>query len=283
MFQSMDVRQVRRLVITAIFSDDYLVDLLVLKGGNALDLIYRIGQRSSLDVDLSLEEDFTDVSEASQRLIRALRDRFESAGRIIFDERFERRPSEDSSKGTRRWGGYQLTFKITTREKQRAAKDDASLRRTAEVIGDSQERIFRIQISKYEYTRHKQFVVVDDYTIPVYTPEMIAIEKLRAICQQMQAYRGRTATRTARARDFYDIHSIITAEKVDLCAAENVDLLRNIFAAKDVPIELLQLIGDERDFHATDWPAVQAAVKNPLEDFDFYFTFVVRLAADLKP
>jgi hypothetical protein len=34
----MDLDQIRRLVIISIFSDDVLVDRLVLKGGNALEI-----------------------------------------------------------------------------------------------------------------------------------------------------------------------------------------------------------------------------------------------------
>ena len=49
----MDFADVRRIVIIAMFADDTLFNQLVLKGGNALNLIYGIGDRSSLDVDLS--------------------------------------------------------------------------------------------------------------------------------------------------------------------------------------------------------------------------------------
>ena len=46
---------------------------------------------------------------------------------------------------------------------------------------------------------------LDDYTIYVYSPTMIAIEKLRAICQQMPEYALQRRP-SARARDFYDIY-----------------------------------------------------------------------------
>ena len=42
---------------------------------------------------------------------------------------------------------------------------------------------------------------------------MIAIEKLRATCQQMPEYGIRGAA-TQRARDFYDIHLIVTSEEL---------------------------------------------------------------------
>ncbi len=36
----MDFTEIRRIAITALFSDDMLLDRLVLKGGNALSLVY---------------------------------------------------------------------------------------------------------------------------------------------------------------------------------------------------------------------------------------------------
>jgi hypothetical protein len=50
-----DLADVRRLVIIAMFSDDVLFGKLVLKGGNAISLVYTYGARSSLDVDFSIE------------------------------------------------------------------------------------------------------------------------------------------------------------------------------------------------------------------------------------
>ena len=47
--------------ITALAADDELYELLVLKGGNALNLIHQVGQRSSLDLDYSLEADVDDA------------------------------------------------------------------------------------------------------------------------------------------------------------------------------------------------------------------------------
>jgi len=54
----LDLDTIRRLVIQAAFADDALTDQLVLKGGNALALVYGIGNRSSIDVDFSLAADF---------------------------------------------------------------------------------------------------------------------------------------------------------------------------------------------------------------------------------
>jgi predicted nucleotidyltransferase component of viral defense system len=90
----MDLKEIRRIVIIALFSDDELMEKFVLKGGNALDLIHRIGTRSSVDVDISMPDDFTDPEDAQRRIFRALRDRFDAAGFVVFDEAFEPKPSQ---------------------------------------------------------------------------------------------------------------------------------------------------------------------------------------------
>jgi len=50
----MNFEKIRRLTITALFSDDVLFEQLVLKGGNAMSLVLGISQRASLDLDFSL-------------------------------------------------------------------------------------------------------------------------------------------------------------------------------------------------------------------------------------
>ena len=47
----MDFDEIRRHTIVALFSDDALLEGLVLKGGNAISLIYGFGNRASLDLD----------------------------------------------------------------------------------------------------------------------------------------------------------------------------------------------------------------------------------------
>src|ERR1035438_5406206 len=51
----MDFAEVRRLTIAALFSDDKLFEQIVLKGGNALNLVYDLSPRTSLDLDFSME------------------------------------------------------------------------------------------------------------------------------------------------------------------------------------------------------------------------------------
>ena len=151
-------------------------------------------------------------------------------------------------------------------------------------VSPGQQRIFRIEISKHEYCEPKAEHEFDGYTIYAYTPVMIAIEKLRAICQQMPEYPLiSTSMKRARARDFYDIWAILTETGLDLGTPGHLALTEHIFAAKNVPLELIPRIPEHRDFHHPDWPRVQATVSGPLESFDFYFDAVVRASGALQP
>lgn len=277
----MDLAQIRRLAIIAMFSDDELLSQLTLKGGNALNLVYLLGSRVSVDVDLSLEQDFRDLEDARQKMFRALKNRFREAGLTVFDEKLALRPAIPRPDGDERFGGYEVTFKLMETEKYDALKDNVQRRRDSVVVGPLQQRTFRVQISKYEYCIGKRETELDDYTISVYTPEMLAIEKLRAICQQMPDYHLR-AHQAPRARDFYDIHSVISSTTIDLGAPANLQLTHDIFAAKEVPLLLISKISEQREFHKQDWPAVEVTVSGKLEAFDFYFNFVIDQARLLE-
>ncbi len=75
---------------------------------------------------------------------------------------------------------------------------------------------------------------------------------------------------------------MVTHAGVDLTTASNQDLIRAIFAAKDVPLTLIPRIAEYRDFHEPDWPAVMQSVSEPIQPFGFYFDFVVAITDGLK-
>lgn len=278
----MDLKDIRRLVIVALFSDDELMEKLVLKGGNALDVIYNIGTRSSVDIDLSIPDDFTNPEDAQRRIFRALENRFATSGFICFDLTFVSRPSILREGKSPRWGGYQIEFKIIDKAMFEKHRDDLNkLRRNAAFVTPDMHRKFKIDISKYEFCEPKQETELDDFTIYVYSLPMMAIEKLRAICQQMPEYELRPYAKP-RARDFYDIHTIINAGNIDVAAPENIELVKHIFEAKEVPLYLLEKIKETRDFHSADWEAVKQSTSGEIEEFGFYFDFVVREVSKLK-
>jgi hypothetical protein len=277
-----DFAAIRRLVVVAVFADDELMRRVVLKGGNALALVHHIGGRTSLDVDFSLEDDFADLVAAERRLVHSLTDRFDSAGYLVFDAHLIPRPANPDGRPPT-WGGYRLEFKlIPLTHFEQLGGDLTAMRRQAEIVAPGQQRTFTIEISKHEYCAGKVEAELDGYTIYVYTPAMIAIEKLRAICQQMPEY-TLVRNKRARARDFYDIVSILSEAHIDLATPENLDLARHIFAAKDVPLRLIARIPDTREFHRPDWPSVKDTIAGELQEYDVYFDAVAAATRALHP
>ena len=172
------------------FSDDGLMERLVLKGGNALDLIYRISTRGSNDVDFSMAGDFDKGRGAINELVETLlRRTFREAQLEIFDVKLEEVPEGLTEDLADFWGGYGVEFKVVERTKYDELSGDLqALRRNAMRLGKGQSTKFSIDISKYEYIEGKEPQELSGFRIFVYSPEMMVCEKLRAICQQMPAY-----------------------------------------------------------------------------------------------
>jgi hypothetical protein len=283
------VEKIKRLGVIAVFSDDELLDKLVLKGGNALGLIHRVTTRASVDLDFSMEQAFApgDLDSIRQRIEHRLKQTFAPEGYTIIDVRLQEKPDQISPEIASFWGGYILEFKLIATAKFAAlAADPEAVRRNAVPIGPRNRTRFEIDISKFEYCAGKQAMELDGYTIYVYTPQMIVHEKLRAICQQMPEYTKTVKKHAApRARDFLDIHDTVHQFHIDLSTNSSRELLRHMFAAKRVPLRLLGQVREYREFHRQDWPAVEATVRAgvQLKPFDFYFNFVVELCEQLKP
>jgi hypothetical protein len=275
--------RIRKLAIIAMFSDDLLMDRLVLKGGNALALVLAISSRTSVDLDFSLGEDFRDLADAAARIQRALEDRFDSAGLTVFDFKFlPKGGGEGADNAT--WGGYQIEFKVMARAAYAAVPDVARRRQQATVVAPGQQRTFKIQISRHEHCAAKLPRDVDGYTVFVYTPAAIVIEKLRALCQQLPEYPLiPPRMKRPRPRDCYDIHTVITGEAIDLATPEHVALLRDIFAIKQVPLRLLGQLDAYRDYHAVGFEAVRDTVAGEVKPFSVYADFVRDVIRTLQP
>jgi predicted nucleotidyltransferase component of viral defense system len=103
----MTQEEARKSILKAIFSDDWLFNHLVLKGGNALSLIYNVGNRTSLDLDFSIEDDFENLEKVSDCMLKALSSIFSEAGILVFDFKFEQKPRFTNDSW---WGGYCAEF-----------------------------------------------------------------------------------------------------------------------------------------------------------------------------
>jgi nucleotidyltransferase AbiEii toxin of type IV toxin-antitoxin system len=278
------LEEIRKRVVRALFSDEQLLDDLVLKGGNALELVHRVVSRGSIDIDLSIPNVFENPDDVAKRIREALVGEFQEVGLTVFDYNFQTLPPGLTDDATPWWGGYRAEFKLISTERERVLGGNLEdMQRQAHPIDDHQGRTFKVDISKHEYCDGKIKFSLDGRTIYVYSLEMCVIEKLRALCQQMPDYAPtENSNKRPRARDFYDIYSAVTRAGLDLSLPENAELCRSIFAAKRVPLTLLGRIEETREYHRLDWDAVQIAIGTEVLDFETYFDFVVEEAAKLE-
>jgi predicted nucleotidyltransferase component of viral defense system len=279
------LESIKKMAIVAMFSDDELMDHLVLKGGNAMDMIYEVNSRGSVDLDFSLRGDL-DIAGAQSKVERALRNTFELEGYLAFDIKASARPNKMPDELAAFWGGYLVEFKLIALKRAKDVDFEIdTMRREAIKLGKGPT--FEIDISRHEYTEDMQQHELLGYRIYVYSPEMIVCEKLRAICQQMPEYADvikRNGLGNQRARDFIDIEALVKKFGIDVGSERAKYVVRQMFEIKRVPLELIPKISATKGFHALGFEEVRAAMKPgvKLEPFEYYFDFVVEQCMKLE-
>jgi len=93
------------------------MDTFVLKGGNALEIGYKMSSRASIDVDVSMTSDFEDYEKILKKLENIFKETYKENDYIIFDFKMAPKPRVLSEKLKDFWGGYQITYKIIEQEK----------------------------------------------------------------------------------------------------------------------------------------------------------------------
>lgn len=278
------VERIKKLTVKAIFSDELLTKHLVLKGGNAIDLILQVGTRSSVDLDFSMPGDFEpdELREIRDRIEAAMLSVFAPEDLIPFDVTFDPMPQIVTPDLAGFWGGYRAMFKLISSTQHAELQGDLeSLRRNALRVGGGSK--LQIDISKFEFCSGKEEHEIEGVRVFVYTPVMLAFEKLRAICQQLPEYAVQVKRlgrpNAPRARDFIDISGLARRFGFDLADPKHGEILDAVFAAKRVSVSLLEKVKDYREFHRSNFAAVQDSVKAgvQLDDFDVYFDEIVRL------
>ncbi len=269
------IQEIKRIAIIAIASDDELLEMLVLKGGNAIEMIHQVNNRASLDLDFSMEDglDEEEQKRIAKRLKKTFLNTFEEYNYEVFDTKFTKKPKQELDKEKQKfWGGYKFEFKVIKKQ----AEENRPLekkRREAIVVGKKNSTKFMIEISPFEYCSSKVKAEFEDYSIYVYSPDMIVLEKIRAICQQIVG----SSYRKPRGRDFFDIYYLCQEFKIDLFSKENKFLLQAIFEAKKVPIDFIYQIKNDAEFHRENFETSLKDTINPntqLEDFDFYVKYL---------
>lgn len=270
------------LTLRALVADESLMYGLVLKGGNALELAYNITDRASKDIDFSISGDFSpeEYERINGILQGLLTSEFEKHNLVVFDVNFFEKPKQNIVK---EWKGYQLAFKVIDYENYDPDDPDKN-RRIAFPLQNNRSPIFTVDISSYEYTDSKKMIDVGGAIFFVYTPEMIVLEKLRALCQSIPEYQDiiPTARVKGRARDFYDIWNICQNFKIDFKSEENRKMLSQIFDAKRVPLEFLDLIEKYKDLQQEDWGSVVDTITAENKGYEFYFNFIIQCIKELQ-
>ena len=285
----MDFHKIKLITIAALLSDDILLGMFVLKGGNALELVYEITNRGSIDIDFSMEGDFKpeERSRVERQMDSLLKDEFDKHGYVVFDVKLNERPEHIREEVKSFWGGYLLEFKIIKREEyDKLSLEIDTVRRNAIPIKPDGSTKFTVDISKYEYVGRKEKRELDGSIVYVYSPAMLVLEKLRAICQQLPEYKEIIGSKKSspRPRDFYDIYNLLKTFPDFESNDELKDMLRFVFEAKRVPLDFLNRISSQLEFHRQAWESVAQTVsqRETLNEFDYYFNFVVEFAYRLK-
>ncbi|SOC21739.1 nucleotidyltransferase AbiEii toxin of type IV toxin-antitoxin system [Ureibacillus xyleni] len=287
-----ELEKLRKLTIIGLFADDDLMNIFVLKGGNALELAYKLHSRASMDIDVSLAQDFEklgwSVEEVATKIQESMTRTFKDEKYHVFDFKMSHRPNQRLQDIDERWGGYAVEFKVISLAKAKELDMDLEKMRKTSIAVAGTKKTLKVDISKYEFVEPSEETEFEDYVIKVYTPRMIVFEKIRAICQQMPEYKKiMHSSSSPRPRDFYDIYMIITQldSGIHISSEDNIEMLRNFFEIKKVPFELIKKIQDPtvEDFHASAFSTVEDTVKDKeaLQPFAFYYEYVVNLVSPL--
>ncbi len=153
--------QLKGLAVVAMFSDDDLLDAIVLKGGNAIALVYQLASGESIDLDFSMQGDFSWRRRRARGAHRTCAGVHLRRGRLRDLRLSVRRKARSRVGGHRRVVGW-LRRRIQDRLARRLCAAQAEvevLRKTALSIGKGKK--FLIDISRFEVTRDKREVELD--------------------------------------------------------------------------------------------------------------------------
>lgn len=285
------LKEIRELTIIALFSDDDLMDTLVLKGGNALEIGYGLNSRASIDVDVSMIQDFSvigldEIEDVEATLDRVLNKAFEPKGLKVFDVKVKVKPKNQHEGRKDFWGGYEANFKLIEANRYEQYKDSPVSLGAKAIATNKGKKNVKIDFGRFEYCGSTINKEIDGFNIQIYTPELIVFEKIRAICQQMPIYLENIEKEFGfgkpRPRDFYDIYTILESDQIpelNLKSEENSQHLIKCFEAKRVPLNLITEIVNTREFHRQDEAKLKDSVLNKAEykGFDFYFDYVLQV------
>lgn len=284
---------IRRTAIVALLADEALMDQM-LRGGQAMGASLPLQQAAAM-------QEGQDPPAVLPRLEHALQSIFALQGYRAFDTRLlpmpspvpgpvpgpMPRPLPGSMAGgpapLHHGSGHRVEFRLLPRRQADLLQGDLRrMRREALSLGDGAR--LTIDISDRPPPLHEP----DSGVIHVHAPLARVCEKLRAICQQMPAYRRfilRAGPGMPRAGDFVAIEALARGTDLALDTPAARQMLELAFFAQCVPLELVSGIPLTRSFHEPGFARVRAALglEGGLRDFGHYFSAVVDVVRRLGP
>jgi predicted nucleotidyltransferase component of viral defense system len=280
--------KIRNTIITSIFSNDDFLDILTLKGGIAMRLL-DLTNRESSDLDFSITEGKRLSKEIEGKQIeKQLNQSFEEIGYKVISLKFSDKPLKRKVITPPYWGGYQIEFSIISLDKfhDLNEKQKSNINAYGESIENGKKKI-KIDLSFEEYTKPRIETQLNDYTIYLYSPIMIVYEKIRASCQQLPEYK--LGTEKARARDLYDIYTMLTHKKqIDLknevFNEDNFYIIKKMFELKNVDFPLMLKLETIKHDLSSDYennvlPQIPGNQETP--SFDYLFSYNNEIFKDL--
>lgn len=280
--------KIRNTIITSIFSNDDFLDILTLKGGIAMRLL-DLTNRESSDLDFSITEGKRLSKEIEGKQIeKQLNQSFEEIGYKVISLKFSDKPLKRKVITPPYWGGYQIEFSIISLDRfhDLNEKQKSNINAYGESIENGKKKI-KIDLSFEEYTKPRIETQLNDYTIYLYSPIMIVYEKIRASCQQLPEYK--LGTEKARARDLYDIYTMLTHKKqIDLknevFNEDNFYIIKKMFELKNVDFPLMLKLETIKHDLSSDYennvlPQIPGNQETP--SFDYLFSYNNEIFKDL--
>jgi hypothetical protein len=180
---------------------------------------------------------------------------------------------------------YILEFKIINRDDLSRAGTNPHRKSKMAFPLFPGSRKFIVDFSGNEISTGFTYQDIDGFSVQVYTPIMLVCEKLRAICQQMPEFKKSSGDKShirGRARDFFDIHLLVSSYPDIMQNPDFISILTEIFKVKKVPLSNLHIISQHYQLHSSDEASLKAtAPSSALKPFKFYFDFVLSLVSDL--
>jgi hypothetical protein len=274
----MNIEEVIKETILALYQSGDLASSLFLKGGSALRIFDNQTARLSIDADFSVESEVDDPEKFFYTIQSCVEGRFKQHQLEVIDFISKKKPKVSPENRPDWWGGWACEFKLVDeihREKTHRTKQ-----RNALVPEGSNSPKITIDISEHEYCGTHRTRNISGIKILGYSRELLVLEKLRAICQQHPDYEFRLSKN--RSRDFYDIYAL-TSDMDEAFIKKCSRHLVKVFAAKEVPLEILQAIWNEEfiDEQRRGFEQVKDTVRGKVHDFDVYVEHMRFLILDI--